>query len=338
MDILRHMLPAKAVFVNWLAAILLGVPMGSVCAQRAEDPVLIENSVAQIRRSDYERELMRLPAEARDGFGNSRKRVEEVLRRMLVTRVLAQQARTANIDQDPETAARIASEIERYLARLQLQAVEVAAAAEFDADPKTWEARAREYYLANRGGFNRPEQLRASHILFDVKRHSPEEAERLARDWRARIAAGEDFNDVAARVSEDPTAGSNAGRLNWFTREEMDPAFAEAAFKLGAPGEVSAPVRSRFGWHLVRLDERRPAGSRSFEEARSEILQELKRKFVGARVDAYTATIRADPGLRVDEAAVAAIIPKAPDQETIRRALEKYKASSGAPPASMKAD
>lgn len=311
------------------AALALALAGAPVRAQDA-DPVLIENAVAQIRKSDYERELMRLPAEVREGFNNNARRVQELLRRMLANRVLALQAKEAKLDQDPETAARIASEIERYLARLQVHAVEMKAAADFEANLKVWEARAREVFLANRSKYDMPEQMRASHILFDLKRHSSAEAEKLAREWRAKIAAGMDFNDVAKRVSEDPTAPKNAGRIDWFVAADMDPAFSAAAFALKKTGEVSEPVLTRFGWHLIRMEERKASGPRSFEQVRDEILDELRREHMAKASDAYSAAVRNDPSTRLNNAAVDAIVPKAPDQETVRKLIEQKRSEAAA--------
>jgi peptidyl-prolyl cis-trans isomerase C len=93
-------------------------------------------------------------------------------------------------------------------------------------------------------------QVRASHILVPTQ----EEADAA----RARIVeGGEDFETVAAEVSTDEGTAVNGGDLGWFTREEMVAPFAAAAFSL-APGEVSAPVESEFGWHVIRVEETDP--------------------------------------------------------------------------------
>jgi len=84
-----------------------------VQGQAVLDPVLIENSVVQIRKSDYELELERLPAEVRPGFANSERRVNDLLRKMLLERTLAVQARSEKLDQVPANAAKLAAETAR---------------------------------------------------------------------------------------------------------------------------------------------------------------------------------------------------------------------------------
>lgn len=89
-------------------------------------------------------------------------------------------------------------------------------------------------------------QVHAAHILVTTQQ--------AADDARARIEAGEDFGDVAREVSTDSGTAPNGGDLGWFTYEEMVPAFADAAFALPV-GEISQPVASEFGWHLIEVIE-----------------------------------------------------------------------------------
>jgi len=90
------------------------------------------------------------------------------------------------------------------------------------------------------------EEVHARHILV------PTEAEALAAE--KRVKAGEDFAKVADEVSKDP--GSKGGDLGWFTKDRMVPEFADAAFKM-QPGQVSDPVKSQFGYHIIKLEGKR---------------------------------------------------------------------------------
>ncbi|MCA9880750.1 MAG: peptidylprolyl isomerase, partial [Thermomicrobiales bacterium] len=90
-------------------------------------------------------------------------------------------------------------------------------------------------------------QVHAAHILLATQQ--------AADEARARIEAGEDFGDVARAVSTDPGTAANGGDLGWFTHQEMVPAFADAAFSLPV-GDISQPVASEFGWHLIKVFER----------------------------------------------------------------------------------
>jgi peptidyl-prolyl cis-trans isomerase C len=296
-----------------------------------DDPVLVENSTVTIRRSDYQRELERLPPDVRPGFSNSEKRVNDLLRRMLIERTLAAQARAEKLESRPEHAARFAMEQERLYAQLKVAEIDAVAAAGFDAKRAQWEARAREIYQIDRAKYSTPEQVSASHILFDTKARTSDEARKLAAEALAKANAGADFNVLAREVSEDRSAKSNSGQLGWFTFGEMDPAFAKAAFALAKTGELSEPVQSSFGWHVIRLDGRRPAVQKPFEEVRESILAELKQKYVNDEREAAVAKLRTDPTIRANREAIDALVTRV-EQDAVRRAVQQQAPGATAPP------
>jgi peptidyl-prolyl cis-trans isomerase C len=300
-----------------LAAVLL-----SPCALaqgRGADEVLAENSFAKLTRGDFEAELLRLPPDLRAGFGNNGKRVYDLISRLLLTKSLAAQARAAGLDKDPEVQRRLALEVDRLHAGLQIAKIEEDAGRAFDSRRPQLEARARELYLANRDRYRVPEQVAASHILFDTKKHTPEEALKLAQETRTKIVAGADFNELATQVSDDPSAQRNGGHLDYFDKTQMDPAFAGAAFALKNVGDVSEPVRSSFGYHLIRLEGRHPATMRTLDKVKESILADERAKFIDEQRETALAPVNNDPATKVNKAAVDALIVTV-DPETARKA------------------
>ncbi|MDH5288214.1 MAG: peptidylprolyl isomerase [Betaproteobacteria bacterium] len=306
-----------------LAAALAGIAATAVAlAQSPIDPVLVENASVQIRRSDYERELERLPAELRAGFASNERRVSDLLRRLLIERTLAAQARAEKLPEKPEYAGRLAAETEKLIAQFKVAEVERNAGAEFDARRASYEVRARELYVADRSKYVTPEQVSASHILFETKTRSKEEAEKLAREALAKVKAGADFNKLAREVSEDRSAKANNGQLGWFTRAEMDPAFADAAFALKQSGDLAAPVLSSFGWHVIRLEGRRPQAQKPFEEVRDQLMAEQRERYVNDQREAHVAKLRNDPTIRAHPEAIEALLVRV-DHDLIRRKVEE---------------
>lgn len=106
------------------------------------------------------------------------------------------------------------------------------------------------------------EEVRASHILIGTKPDALPadtlEAYKRILDIKSRALAGEDFGTLAATLSEDPSARSNQGDLGYFTALQMVYPFESAAFQ-GKPGEVVGPVKTRFGYHLLKIQDRKPA-------------------------------------------------------------------------------
>lgn len=319
------------------------VPLAGMCiclpslaqgaAQPTGDTVLMSNSLAEVTRRDYDAELSRLPPNIREGFANDSRRVHDLLSRMLMQKSLAAQARTAGIDKSPENAARIAFELERLLASMEIAAVERAAADEFDADVGRYEARARELYLVNKEAYTKPPEVDAAHILFDTtgKKYTPEEAHRKAVETRAKLASGADFATLARELSDDRVSGEAGGELGWFVQKQMDPAFGAAAFALQKPGDLSDPVKSAFGWHIIKLEGKRPAVLLPYAEAREKILGELRQRFVDQKRDAAFLAIRKDPKTAANTEAIDALVPKV-DLDAVRREQGLVRPSVPAPP------
>jgi peptidyl-prolyl cis-trans isomerase D len=121
------------------------------------------------------------------------------------------------------------------------------------------------------------EERRSRHILLQVSdERTAEEAEATLRELKARVEAGEDFAALAAEYSEDPVSAKVGGDLGFVGTGIFDPAFEAALFSMEI-GAISDPVRSDFGYHLIRLDEVRTREYPTLEEQRAEIEMRLKR-------------------------------------------------------------
>jgi peptidyl-prolyl cis-trans isomerase D len=140
--------------------------------------------------------------------------------------------------------------------------------------------RVRKTYDERSEQYNRPEEVRARHILVRLPEDADEAAEAAARkrmdEIVERIQGGADFADVALESSEDPSS-KEGGDLGFFARGRMVLPFEEAAFSL-EPGAISEVIRTTHGLHLIRLEERRAAMVVPFEEVRDEIARDLVRR------------------------------------------------------------
>jgi parvulin-like peptidyl-prolyl isomerase len=308
---------------------------GVALAQAAADEtVLVSNSLAKVTRADYETELLKLSPDIRPGFANNARRVNDLLTRMLLQKSLAAQAHAAKIDAEPQNARRLQLETDRLLAQFMVERIEAQAVAEFNANVRNYEARARELYVADRAKYATPEQVQVTHVLFDTKKRSAADARKLALEARAKIAAGADMGELARELSDDPSALRNLGKIDWFARGQMDPAFSDTAFALKA-GQLSEPVLSEFGWHIIRLDGHRAAATAPYEEVRETILAEIRKRNVDQARDGALAAIRRDPKTEVNQAAIDALLIRV-DPEAAKRALEMMPGQVPAPAAPPK--
>jgi len=171
----------------------------------------------------------------------------------------------------------------------------------------------QDYYAANSGRFLQDEQRRASHILIPFG-DDEAAAEEQARSLTARAQAGEPFADLARDYSKDGGTANQGGDLGAVMQSQMPGALGDAIFSM-KKGEISGPVRTQFGFHVIKLDDIIPGGPLPLDQVRGELLQELRaqtvddrfRELEGKMSDALfeakdLATIAATTGLEVKTA------------------------------------
>jgi len=132
------------------------------------------------------------------------------------------------------------------------------------------------YYEEQKDRFLTPEERRASHILIEFG-DDADKAKAEADEIYAKIMAGEKFEALAKEFSDDIGSSSEGGDLGFFGKGIMDTNFEDTAFALKT-GEVSKPVRSEFGYHVIRLDEIKPSKGKSLNDVRAELEAELKKQ------------------------------------------------------------
>jgi len=139
----------------------------------------------------------------------------------------------------------------------------------------------RRAYESDQARFGQPERRKVRHILLTVPPGADEAADTAVRDQieavRKRIQDGEPFDQVAKEVSKDPGSAAQGGSLGDIERGIMDPAFDEAAFSL-SPGELSEPVKTRFGYHLIDVESVTPNAVKPFDEVRDQLREELAKQ------------------------------------------------------------
>ena len=135
------------------------------------------------------------------------------------------------------------------------------------------------YYSQNQYRFEQPERVRVRHILFmtmDKSEAEGEEVRAKAEEVLQQLRDGADFAELAKQHSEDPGNADNGGDLGWVTRGMMDPAFEDASFALQTGALSPQPVKSEFGYHLIRLDDRESGSVKPLSEVRDVIRSDLE--------------------------------------------------------------
>jgi len=225
-----------------------------------EDPVVAKIDGVEIRRSDMVIAAESLPQQYRQI--PLQMLYVPLLNQLIDRKLIAIEANKSKLEEQPEVQRRLAIQRERVLQEAFL-AREIGA--------KVTEARLRAQYDKTVKDSPREEEVKASHILVD----SEAEAKKLSTDAKG----GADFAALAKAKSKDPGA-ANGGDLGYFKREAMVPEFATAAFALKV-GEISTPVKSPYGWHVIKVVDRRQAAAPSFEASAEELREQVAEEVVG---------------------------------------------------------
>jgi len=160
----------------------------------------------------------------------------------------------------------------------------------------------RKFYDENTAQMQRPEQFRVAHILLLVEASATpevkEEVRKKAGAIRSLLDAGQDFAELARKNSGDPGSKDSGGELPWMSPGQTVPPFEAAALAL-APGEISPVVETQFGFHIIKLHEKRSAGLMPYEEVEGRIDEFLKRRTLQQKIETEIQTLKAQGKVEV---------------------------------------
>ena len=174
-----------------------------------------------------------------------------------------------------------------------------------------YETAAKELYIAEKDRLEIPESFMAAHILLSAEADEADESvlER-ANALRKQIVEGElDFKEAAKQYSKDTGSAKAGGSLGQFNRGRMVKPFEDALLAL-KPGEISEPVKTRFGYHLILLEEHVPAYTKPFSEVKEALVQKAKNKVAHEIKVDYWLKVKNDPEARVNEEVLKAFTDK----------------------------
>jgi len=248
-----------------IGALLLALPVVSACSKNPSSeapttgsgPVIARVNGVDIRESDLALAEEDLGAEVQAASPDAKR--EHLIAYLADMIMVAQAADKKKLADNPDFQRRLAFMRTKLLMGFELQE-EAKAALSDEALHQTYDDAVR-----SMGG---QEEVRARHILVD----SEDEAKAVLD----QLKAGGDFATLAKDKSKDPGAAAG-GDLGYFTKEQMVPEFAEVAFKM-YPGQVSNPVKTQFGWHIIKVEDKRTRKPPEFERVKDQIETYLARK------------------------------------------------------------
>ena len=264
---------AAALSVAFASAALAQAPAPATkpaAPAAAASTVVVSGPAGNVTQGELESMVNEVvPPAQRAGFWAKPEMVDRMARTIYNQRALARDALAGGVDKTRAGAEYLQLVRERALSKLWLDQHAQAAAP----NPKAVTDFARSEYRAQPDRFKTPEQVQVRHILIaGTEGASRAQAEKTLEE----LKGGADFATLAQERSADQGSAAKGGDLGLFAKGRMVPEFDEAAFALKKPGELSGVVESKFGFHVLKLEARKPAGMRPFEEVREELIKEVR--------------------------------------------------------------
>lgn len=260
--------------------------------------VLATQGEAVLTQQAIDAAFSRIPDVHRLLFIRDGAKVDQLVRSLLQAKLVAADARANGFAEDPLVQERLRQAVDKELAEAWI--AEIARQAP-EAD---FEALAREDYLAHPEEYSTEVRLDVSHILIGTKERTPAEAKEIVE--RIKLELIDDpsrFDELVREYSDDPAKKSNRGRYMRMRKGQMVKTFERAAFALEAPGEISDPVETEYGYHLIRLDARHESELRPWEQVREEAIERARQKHMEGYRNRYLQKLLMDP-IRFPEGSV----------------------------------
>lgn len=265
-----------------VAALAFGCGAGPGGSSEPKSRVILKVNEAEITVADFQKELDRLPPHLKS-LASTKEGQKQFLEEMVKRELLLQEAERRKIGERPE----IVEKAKDFRRRLLLEAL---LEEEIGAKVMVDEKEAEGYYKAHPEEF-RADRVRAKHILVGSEEEAKKVLERLKK---------EKFEDLARELSLDKASGQKGGDLDYFGRGQMVPEFEKAAFALKV-GETSGIVKSPFGYHIIRLVDRKAAPPPTFEEVKEPLKRRLLSEKQRKRFEEWLTSLQAGAKVKIEE-------------------------------------
>jgi peptidyl-prolyl cis-trans isomerase C len=253
--------------IKWFLWVLMGLTTMSAQAQNLVSGYGVTVDVPEIKQ-----QIERAPDNAKEQMTKA-DAVRALVSNIYVRRVLAADAIKSGVEQNPLVKEAIEKARERILSDAMLESLDQ----KNQPTLQDIEAYARTQYYANQGKFGEPEQVRARHILI---RSGESNAREKLLEIHGQLKKGADFAEMAKTRSQDPGSASKGGDLGYFSRGRMIKPFEDVVFAMNKKGELSEVFESPFGFHIIQLTDKKPAGVKMFAEVKDQLMREAQNAIV----------------------------------------------------------
>jgi peptidyl-prolyl cis-trans isomerase C len=254
---------------------------GNVFAK--DDDVVAKIGDRKITLSEFNKMLGYLDSEKQKVLEKNPQLKENLLQQYIQGIVISNLAKKKGFDKNPELKEQLELIKDNYIA-IEYLKKEVTNKVEVS------EEDIKAYYESHKDEFKTPEMVRPRHILIKTDPYASDNDKKKAKekieDVLKKIKAGEDFAKLASDLSDDTGSKTKGGELGFFPKGRMVKPFEDAAFSL-KPGEVSGIVETQFGYHIIKVEEKKEPGIEAFDTAKEKIKQKLLQEHTKTKVTEF---------------------------------------------------
>ncbi|WP_235898701.1 peptidylprolyl isomerase [Parahaliea maris] len=287
--------------------LLVSLSLGSTAQELADDKVVVSDGSTTVSEDELRYIIEHWTPDLRQAATDGGDRIE-LLNQVLAIKKIASEAEKISPEEDREDYWKLEMALrqvkQRFMVGRYIENLEVPDMSDL----------AKERYETEKTKYaSVPEQRQSSHILVlcDPRTCDGDEEQARLEAVRQKLVAGENFADLAREFSEDPGSKDSGGKFDrWLHKgtTDVDGAYLKTVFLLEAVGDYSEVVRSRFGFHIIKLDEIKPAYERPFEEVKANIIAELTNEYKKLQVKAFDDNYRFTEEYFIDNDAVDALL------------------------------
>ena len=286
----------KLLYIIFSIAIFGSISAGCARKESPDDRVLVKVSNRVITLKEFKSRIAKMPSYYRDVVEKNKKRY---LDETIMETLLYEEAVRTGADRDKEVREVIADAKKKIVMAKYVKS-------EVEDNVKVTDAETKQYYEYNKDKFKTPELRRASHILVAT--------EKDAQDILDALSKGASFEELAKTRSMDATA-SRGGDIGYFKQGQLVPDFENVCLKLNI-GQTSGIVHTRFGYHIIKLTDKKESVAESYDKAKRAIEEDLKKRKRVELFDKLVTKLKEKYGVNIKEDVFNSLEPVTPKKET----------------------
>jgi len=269
------------------------------CAKKDNSKVLVSIDGDAITLEEFNKDLDKIPMNMKMLVATQSGK-KTYLDRLIMKKLLLREAAKSKIEDEKDFQNRL-SDIKEQLLIESLLKKKIAA------DSQLTDNDMKKYYDANKEKFKKEKEINTRHILLKTDEEAKQVMERLKK--------GEDFVELAKKYSIDPNAKASGGEIGFHPKGTLLPEYEAAAFKLTKVGQVTGPVKTQFGYHIIRLEGAKPPAYVSFDEVKDFIRQQLIQEKQKELLEKYIEELKKAAKITINEELLKEEKPALPEKQ-----------------------